>query len=77
MNAVRNLLRFLLVAAIGSVVSVVLLLQRSPCPCGRGAGVVVVPAARGELAVAGRNGTQQGGIMVTKQSTLICFHYSP
>ncbi|CAN6204951.1 unnamed protein product [Urochloa humidicola] len=56
MKAVTNLLRFLLLAAISTVACVVLLHQRSPCPCSRGA--VVVPAAHGELATAGSNGTQ-------------------
>ncbi|RCV12381.1 hypothetical protein SEVIR_2G275600v4 [Setaria viridis] len=57
MNTVRNLVRFLLVAAISTVACVVLLLQRSPCPCDSGA--VVAPAARGDLAVAGGNGRTQ------------------
>ncbi|CAN6167558.1 unnamed protein product [Urochloa humidicola] len=56
MKAVRNLVRFLLLAAISTVACVVLLLQRSPCPCDRGGGVV--PAAHGDLATAGNNGTQ-------------------
>ncbi|RLN32814.1 uncharacterized protein C2845_PM03G02410 [Panicum miliaceum] len=34
MNTVRNLLRFLLLAATTTVAWVVLLLHRSPCPCG-------------------------------------------
>nr|CAB3457511.1 unnamed protein product [Digitaria exilis] len=56
MNKVmRNLLRFLVVAAISTVASVVLLLQRSPCPCGRG--VALVPPAHGEPATVG-NGSQ-------------------
>ncbi|RCV12383.1 hypothetical protein SETIT_2G265200v2 [Setaria italica] len=42
MNTVANLLRFLLVAAIGTVACVVLLQQRSPFPCG---GHVDVPPA--------------------------------
>ncbi|CAL5063514.1 unnamed protein product [Urochloa decumbens] len=57
MKAATNLLRFLLLAAISTVACVVLLLQRSPCPCGHG-GVVVPAAAHAELTAAGNNGTR-------------------
>ncbi|RLM85504.1 uncharacterized protein C2845_PM04G20610 [Panicum miliaceum] len=53
MKAARNLLHFLLVAAIGTVACVVLLLQRSQWPCDR-----AVPAPHVEVAGLG-NGTQQ------------------
>ncbi|TKW33993.1 hypothetical protein SEVIR_2G275700v4 [Setaria viridis] len=53
MKTARNLLHFLLVAAIGTVACVVLLLQRSPWPCDR-----VVPAPHVEVATLG-NATQE------------------
>ncbi|KAJ1290303.1 hypothetical protein BS78_02G233100 [Paspalum vaginatum] len=69
MNAVRNLLRFLLVAAIGTVGCIVLLLQRSSCPCARDA---IVPAL-GELLVAttGNNGTHQADHSTKQQAAAI------
>ncbi|RLN33214.1 uncharacterized protein C2845_PM03G02420 [Panicum miliaceum] len=53
MKAARNILHFLLVAAIGTVACVVLLLQRSQWPCDR-----AVPAPHVQVATLG-NGTQQ------------------